>query len=237
METAAQFDLTKAIQGWREKLASSPALNSHDLDELEQHLRDSITALQGKGLAAHEAFWVARGRLGASEALNAEFGKVNIEQVWGDRLQWMVTGYIAFGLGISFIGGLVTFTTVGLFKLTTPSLILGPGSLVLHVAMLAGFFLLLWQSGTNKDGLLWRTGCWLKTRPRTAGAIALLLTVSISAISASAHALAAKLMPPQTYSYLMVWRWPASTLLVFLYPVFLIWLMARNCSTQVRENL
>ena len=125
METTAQFDLNQAIQRWREKLASSPALRSGDADELEAHLRDSITVLQEKGLTAHEAFWVATSRLGTQESLDAEFEKVNVEQVWLHRLLWMLTGSIIIGLGSAFTNSIATLATTAaaccMSSSTTPS--------------------------------------------------------------------------------------------------------------------
>src|ERR1700679_4246628 len=59
METKAPFDLTAAIQHWRENLAQSPAFRAENLAELESHLRDSITRLQTTGLSVDEAFVIA----------------------------------------------------------------------------------------------------------------------------------------------------------------------------------
>jgi hypothetical protein len=232
MDTTTQFDLNQAILDWRKALANSPAIRRADLEELESHLRDSVVSLQAAGLATHEAFWVARGRLGAFEALNDEFGKVNIEQVWLDRVLWMVTGCIAFGLGTSLLKGLIVFTALGMFKLTTPSSFLGPVSLILSVATLAASLFFLWRSGRNKDGLVWRAGYWLKARPRSAGVIALLLTALSSAVQTISYAQAARLMPYQTFSSLLIWHWPAGVIGVLFWPIFLAWLLARKSPKQ-----
>lgn len=232
METANQFDLNQAILDCRKTLANSPAIGHDDLDELESHLRDSVTCLQAAGLAPYEAFSIARSRLGTIDVLHDEFGKVNTDQVWLDRVLWMVTGCIVLGVGSRLVYGLVTFITVGMFTLTTASTLLGPVGLALQVVAFAVLLQFLWKSGRSKEALLWRMGQWLKMRPRTAGAIALALTVLSSASSASALALGAKLMPVQTYSSLMLWRSPAALVVHLLWPAILVWLLARKRSKQ-----
>lgn len=64
MEEPTQFNLNETLSRWRDRMAASPALGAGDLEELEAHLRDSIAALEAKGLSAYEASLVARSRLG-----------------------------------------------------------------------------------------------------------------------------------------------------------------------------
>jgi hypothetical protein len=54
---------------------------------------------------------VAARRLGASSALEPEFGKVNVTAVWTDRLFWMLIGYQVWGF-ISGAIGLITRNTL-----------------------------------------------------------------------------------------------------------------------------
>lgn len=93
METTTSFDLNHTIQQWRESLEQSPAFRTENLDELESHLRDSMAALEARGLSVAEAFLVATRRVGASQTLESEFGKVNRQAIWLDRLFWMLIGY------------------------------------------------------------------------------------------------------------------------------------------------
>lgn len=90
METTTPFDLNRAIQQWRETLAQSPAIRSENLDELEVHLRDSMSALEARGLAGDEAFLVATKRVGSSAVLGREFAKANSQLVWVERLLWAI---------------------------------------------------------------------------------------------------------------------------------------------------
>ena len=88
METTTPFDLNQAIQQWRDGLAQSPAIRGENLAELEVHLRDSVSALEAKGLAADEAFLVATKRAGSDTVLGKEFAKANPQSVWLDRVFW-----------------------------------------------------------------------------------------------------------------------------------------------------
>jgi hypothetical protein len=98
MEPTTRFDLNLAIQQWRESLAQSPAFQRENLDELEAHLRDSVAALQARGLSAGEAFMIATRRMGKGGSLEAEFAKVNGRAVWLDRALWMLIGVQVWGL-------------------------------------------------------------------------------------------------------------------------------------------
>lgn len=77
MATTTTFDLSLAIQLWREKLAQSPHFKAENVAELESHVRDSVVTLQSKGLSSEESFLIATRRVGSVENLEPEFGKVN----------------------------------------------------------------------------------------------------------------------------------------------------------------
>ena len=88
METPTPFDLNRAIQHWRDGLAQSPAIRGENLDELETHLRDSVSVLQARDLSAEESFLVATKRVGGGAALGKEFGKANSQVIWIERALW-----------------------------------------------------------------------------------------------------------------------------------------------------
>ncbi len=92
MKNTTLFELNRAIEQWRGELAQSPAVRVENLDELESHVRDAISDLQGHGLSEREAFIVAAGRVGGGDAVAAEFGKVNGAAIWLDRMLWMLIG-------------------------------------------------------------------------------------------------------------------------------------------------
>jgi hypothetical protein len=86
MATPIQFDLNTALCDWREKLRQSPHFRAENLDELESHLRDSVTVLQTKGLTADEAFTIGIRRVGEPGALEGQFAAENGGRGWRDNL-------------------------------------------------------------------------------------------------------------------------------------------------------
>jgi len=76
MENETPFDLESAIRKWRDSLLQSSRLRAEELEELELHLRDSVIALQKRGLSEDEAWIIAQKRLGQRETLKKEFAKV-----------------------------------------------------------------------------------------------------------------------------------------------------------------
>jgi hypothetical protein len=90
METQTRFDLNAAIADWQLELASQPELTPVVRRELETHLRDTITELQGRGLNNEESFWLARQRTGRPGQLGEEFAKGNPANAWKDRIFWLV---------------------------------------------------------------------------------------------------------------------------------------------------
>jgi hypothetical protein len=70
------------IAEWRAYVASAAAVNGHDVDELEDHLRHQIADLNAAGLADDEAFLVAVKRMGDVDALSREFAREHSGRLW-----------------------------------------------------------------------------------------------------------------------------------------------------------
>src|SRR4030095_13842023 len=70
------------IAQWRAHLRRRNAVPGPDVEELEGHLRDQLTALTDSGLAADEAFLVAVKRMGNLDALSREFARAHSERLW-----------------------------------------------------------------------------------------------------------------------------------------------------------
>ena len=133
MENQTSFDLSGAIQEWRRNLAQSASFLSADLDELEGHLRDAISALQATGLSSEESLLIASKRIGTRQALESEFVKIHAGQAWLNR-PWLA--------------GLLQIVTPGLGNLYSGRPLRG---LIIHVAVLCiGLLMslaLLWLPG------------------------------------------------------------------------------------------
>jgi hypothetical protein len=74
--------LESEIAEWRAYVAKSPAVNGHDVDELEAHLRDQIAEFDAAGLTPDEAFLVAVKRMGRLDDVSREFAREHSGRLW-----------------------------------------------------------------------------------------------------------------------------------------------------------
>jgi hypothetical protein len=95
MENSTPFDLDQALRQWRASLENLGEFRAEELEELEGHLRESISALHVRGLPLQEAFMIATRRLGSDRQLSAEFAKANPQRLWTGRAMWMAGGVLA----------------------------------------------------------------------------------------------------------------------------------------------
>jgi hypothetical protein len=82
MTTFADGPLEDQIAQWRQYLRHRQAFHDSDVEELEGHLRDQLTALIEAGLAGEEAFLVAVKRMGSLDALSREFARAHSDRLW-----------------------------------------------------------------------------------------------------------------------------------------------------------
>jgi hypothetical protein len=82
MTTFADRPLEEQIAQWRAYVSRRQAIHGPDVEELEGHLRDQLTALTGAGLTGDEAFLVAVKRMGSLDALSREFARAHSERLW-----------------------------------------------------------------------------------------------------------------------------------------------------------
>ena len=74
------------ISEWRAYVASAPAVDGHDVDELEDHLRQQIAELIEAGLTPDEGFLIAVKRMGDLDALSREFAREHSDRLWKQLL-------------------------------------------------------------------------------------------------------------------------------------------------------
>ena len=233
MENTTQFDLNTAIHAWRQDLAGSPAFRSGDLDELESHLRDSVIALQDKGLSPYETFWVARSRLGTRDAIGGEFGKVNPEQVWLHRALWMVFGSVAIGALSNLVSVMAGLATLGIYEWPVRWRLAGPFSLTIYLVTFIGLFLFVWRSGRRGNGVVGKIVSWARTHP-VAAPIAMFLAFNFIAGGAvCVNILTFRTQPVSVCGEIMQWRTITGVLPAFFWPVALAWLMVRTARNPV----
>ena len=70
------------IAEWRAYVANAAAVNGHDVEELEDHLRQQIADLNEAGLSDDEAFLVAVKRMGDLDTLSREFAREHSGRLW-----------------------------------------------------------------------------------------------------------------------------------------------------------
>jgi hypothetical protein len=82
MTSPDRTSLEEQIAQWREYLRRRRAIHGPDVAELEDHLRNQVTALTASGLASDEAFLVAVKRMGSLDELSREFAREHSARLW-----------------------------------------------------------------------------------------------------------------------------------------------------------
>lgn len=91
-------DLNARIKAWRDALASG--VSTADLDELEDHLRQTLDVLPEDVLSFDERFLVATHRLGPPQTLVAEFAVSRRASIWRDRaVRMALLGFVCIAVG------------------------------------------------------------------------------------------------------------------------------------------
>jgi hypothetical protein len=103
--------LEEQIDQWRSFLRRRQAIQSVDVAELEDHLREQVAALTEAGLATDEAFLVAVKRMGDLDSLSREFAREHSERLWkqlvipsqapGDPARGRADAMVAFALAVA----------------------------------------------------------------------------------------------------------------------------------------
>ena len=107
--------LETQIAEWRAYVAGSPALDGHDVDELEAHLREQMAELGGAGLNRDEAFLIAVKRMGDISELSREFAREHSGRLWRQLVLaggpeddestaggWTIAVLLAIGAAVTF---------------------------------------------------------------------------------------------------------------------------------------
>ena len=82
MTVHSDENLETQIAAWRSYMRRRRAVHDTDVEELEDHLRASITDLMRADLRPEEAFLVAVTRMGNLDNLSREFAQVHSERLW-----------------------------------------------------------------------------------------------------------------------------------------------------------
>jgi len=86
MGNLSMFELEHELQKWTKRFGKHDSMRSCDVEELQQHLRDSIAELTSMGLNEEESFLIATRRVGKPDEVGQEFEKVNGNYTWARRV-------------------------------------------------------------------------------------------------------------------------------------------------------
>ncbi len=164
MVDQTRFDLSTSIERWRNELAVQRNLSPETRRELEAHLRDSIAALQKRGLSEEETFLLARKRMGKLPLLNREFKKDGVQH-WERPIAIAAWVIFAVSFFLPALNQLVGWKTALLQSFFWPQALQGQWPSIhyllltfANVLMLASPFLLLWS---GRKALFLKTFRWL----------------------------------------------------------------------------
>ncbi len=109
------FDLESQLRIWKSHMVSLGSIGFEDVQELENHLRDTIEDLVARGLGEEEAFLLAVKRLGDASSVQEEFRKVSTEDLWlqllvrsdSPALRRRDRSELVFVIGLALLGGLL----------------------------------------------------------------------------------------------------------------------------------
>ena len=103
--------LEEQIEQWRSYVRRRQAIQTVDVEELEDHLREQVSSLLRANLTEDEAFLIAVKRLGDLDSLSREFAREHSDRLWkqlvvsrdeSDDTRSSATreGVVAFGLAV-----------------------------------------------------------------------------------------------------------------------------------------
>ena len=225
MGNRTMFQLEQRLQEWTERFGSTAVMRDCDIEELAQHVRDSIAALKAKGLDDEEAFLVATHRVGAAGALEEEFAKVNGGQIWGYHVFWMIAGALLY-----VVCSFLIATTGGVGQALAASAggggsAIGCTSVAITALLWFGIAFWLYRSSESASDKNWINRFLAQPRGRWLGiAVALLVPLSAWTNQVSQIALFMLTQAAEIGQVVIVLTW-GNAVLAFLIPIAFLFVM------------
>jgi hypothetical protein len=155
--------LEDQIERWRSFLRRRQAIQTVDIAELEDHLREQVAALTDAGLSVDEAFLVAVKRMGDLDALSREFAREHSERLWkqlvvapeddgGSSSRRRRDALVAFAFGVG-AGALVKLPTLFGLALDRDEAFYIRNLSFFVLPLLTGYF--LWKRGVHTGTTRW----------------------------------------------------------------------------------
>ena len=150
------FQLEHELQEWAKRFGRMEVMRSSDIEELEQHMRDSISELMTKGLIEEEAFLIATHRVGEPGRLGREFGKVNGGHVGDRRVFWMIAGYLFFEVCRMTVTAVAGVSEICVALVGGDGTMMGYASVGISAFCWLGLVTWLYRSANQNDGQIGR---------------------------------------------------------------------------------
>ncbi len=96
MENRTKFNLKENIEIWKSELSQNSNMTLDNINELESHLLDEIDELQRLGLNTEESLLIAKNRIGNTKELTTEYGKVNKNIYFRNKIIPYLKGILLF---------------------------------------------------------------------------------------------------------------------------------------------
>ena len=113
------FNLEAAINDWRQKMLDTGIKTPVPLDELENHLRDEIERLMQAGMDAKNSYEAAMEKIGAANALQTEFAKVEKETRAAKEARFVLAfSLVTIAVGAVTLGAMLYFKIGSFSELT-----------------------------------------------------------------------------------------------------------------------
>lgn len=157
MEPQTRFDLSAALQTWREELAAQPNLTAETRRELETHVNDTVAEMRQRGLSDEESFWLARRRVGQPKELSQEFASAERENPGREWVLWFAIVFYIMTLWQNITGFLARILTSQIIKSPSSNQIgssIGSVLAYLSVALLCVYVV---RSRSLKKFATWRS--------------------------------------------------------------------------------
>ena len=157
--------LDERIGEWRRYLRRHQTIQPTDVEELEDHLRSQVSALEEAGLDQDEAFLVAVKRIGDLDSLSREFAQEYSERLWKQLVVSPVSGeasseatrdaWLAVGLAIAAAVAIKLPELLGLIlsRPEPPEIFYFRNLSLFVLPFLAGYF--AWKRGLDRTGWVW----------------------------------------------------------------------------------
>ena len=112
MENRTKFNLIENIEIWKSELSQNSNMTLDNITELESHLLDEIAELEKMGLNTEESLLIAKYRIGNTKELTAEFGKVNKNIYFRNKIIPYLKGILMFMSFITIINLLANLSLI-----------------------------------------------------------------------------------------------------------------------------